>query len=88
MNCVFKNDVFCIKNDEMCIENDETFIKMMNNCKSLNYDFGDDGKKCAECGHGKMNHYCWWNKHIANPIKVCIQRHEFCINNDGLCIFY
>ena len=38
-------------------------------CKSLNYDFGEDGKKCVECGHGKMNHYCWWNKHIANPIK-------------------
>ena len=38
-------------------------------CKSLNYDFGDTGKRCVECGHGKMNHYCWWNKHIANPIK-------------------
>ena len=38
-------------------------------CKSLNYDFGDSGKRCVECGHGKMNHYCWWNKHIANPIK-------------------
>ena len=35
-------------------------------CKSLNYDFGDDGKKCVDCGHGKMNHYCWWNKHIGS----------------------
>ena len=38
-------------------------------CKSLEYDFGDDWKKCVICGHSRMNHYCWWNKHVANPIK-------------------
>ena len=19
--------------------------------------------------HGSLSHYCWWNKHVANPIK-------------------
>jgi DNA repair protein RAD16 len=19
--------------------------------------------------HGPLHHYCWWNKHVANPIK-------------------
>ena len=38
-------------------------------CKSLKYDFGEDDKHCVCCGHSKGQHYCWWNKHIANPIK-------------------
>ena len=40
-------------------------------CKILEYGeaFGDDYKKCLDCGHSRMNHYCWWNKHVANPIK-------------------
>ena len=21
------------------------------------------------CRHGPMQHYCWWNKYVANPIK-------------------
>ena len=21
------------------------------------------------CRHGPLQHYCWWNKHVANPIK-------------------
>lgn len=21
------------------------------------------------CRHGSLSHYCWWNKHVANPIK-------------------
>jgi hypothetical protein len=24
---------------------------------------------CDHCDHGPMQHYCWWNKFIANPIK-------------------
>lgn len=24
---------------------------------------------CATCNHSRMNHFCWWNRVIANPIK-------------------
>ncbi len=29
-----------------------------------------DGGLCARQNrHGPLSHYCWWNKHVANPIK-------------------
>jgi hypothetical protein len=24
---------------------------------------------CPTCGHGRISHYCWWNRYVANPIK-------------------
>ena len=31
------------------------------------------GKKCAQCGHGKMNHYCWCEKRaLCSPTKAII----------------
>jgi hypothetical protein len=31
------------------------------------------GKKCAQCGHGKMNHYCWCEKRaLFSPTKAII----------------
>eukprot|EP00898_Chlorokybus_atmophyticus_P001429 jgi/Chlat1/2287/Chrsp17S02793 len=38
-------------------------------CKALDYSFGKDWRKCDHCGHSPLHHFCWWNKHIANPIK-------------------
>eukprot|EP00850_Spirogloea_muscicola_P001861 SM000007S20821 [mRNA] locus=s7:472696:479059:+ [translate_table: standard] len=38
-------------------------------CKSLDYSFGKDWRKCDHCGHGPLHHFCWWNKYVANPIK-------------------
>ncbi|DBA87235.1 hypothetical protein WJX77_012520 [Trebouxia sp. C0004] len=38
-------------------------------CKSLDYLFRLNHRKCDECGHGALQHYCWWNRYVANPIK-------------------
>ncbi|KAH7301638.1 hypothetical protein KP509_23G035400 [Ceratopteris richardii] len=38
-------------------------------CKSLDYSFGMDWKKCSNCDHSPLAHFCWWNKFVANPIK-------------------
>ncbi|KAI5079566.1 hypothetical protein GOP47_0005045 [Adiantum capillus-veneris] len=38
-------------------------------CKSLDYSFGTEWRKCNNCEHSPMSHFCWWNKFIANPIK-------------------
>lgn len=46
-------------------------------CKSLDYSFGTDWKKCNSCEHSPMAHFCWWNKTIANPIK------KFGYKNEG-----
>ena len=24
---------------------------------------------CVTCRHGALQHYCWWNRYVANPIK-------------------
>jgi hypothetical protein len=24
---------------------------------------------CDCCSHARMSHHCWWNRHVANPIK-------------------
>jgi len=37
-------------------------------CKSLNWDMGPSGKHCDHCGLHRINHFCWFNKHIMNPI--------------------
>ncbi|KAJ1468308.1 SNF2 family N-terminal domain-containing protein, partial [Baffinella frigidus] len=37
-------------------------------CKQLNWDMGADGKTCSHCGKHRINHFCWWNKHVMNPI--------------------
>ena len=36
-------------------------------CKSLKFEFVDF--VCQECNHSRRNHFCSWNKQIANPIK-------------------
>ncbi|CAL5226040.1 g8852 [Coccomyxa viridis] len=38
-------------------------------CRSLDHPFKKNHRKCDHCGHGSLSHYCWWNKHVANPIK-------------------
>eukprot|EP01018_Ginkgo_biloba_P009937 Gb_29852 [translate_table: standard] len=38
-------------------------------CKSLDYSFGKEWRKCDHCGHSPLFHFCWWNKFVANPIK-------------------
>eukprot|EP00250_Pteridium_aquilinum_P002311 c12509_g1_i2 orf=41-2893(+) len=38
-------------------------------CKSLDYSFGTEWRKCNHCEHSPLAHFCWWNKFIANPIK-------------------
>lgn len=48
---------FCNKKGEEC------------GCKSLDYLFRLNHRKCDECGHGALQHYCWWNRFVANPIK-------------------
>ena len=37
-------------------------------CKCLDYPFRADWAKCEHCGHGPMQHFCWWNRMVANPI--------------------
>lgn len=31
--------------------------------------FGKDWRKCDFCGHSPLQHFCWWNRMVANPIK-------------------
>eukprot|EP00963_Diacronema_lutheri_P002930 scaffold239_cov382-Pavlova_lutheri.AAC.5 len=38
-------------------------------CQFLDYSFGPDHKKCDHCGHTPLQHFCWWNRKIANPIR-------------------
>ncbi|XP_074368096.1 ATP-dependent helicase rhp16-like [Apium graveolens] len=38
------------------------------NCRTL--DYSSKSILCSNCNHGSMKHFCWWNKHIASPIKV------------------
>lgn len=38
-------------------------------CKSLDYNFTIDHRKCDTCSCSKLAHYGWWNKWVANPIK-------------------
>ncbi|BDA51349.1 probable ATP-dependent helicase rhp16 [Coccomyxa sp. Obi] len=38
-------------------------------CKCIDYPFSSNHRKCNHCGHSPLHHYCWWNKHVANPIK-------------------
>lgn len=26
-------------------------------------------RKCDQCGHSPLAHYCFWNRFVANPIK-------------------
>ncbi|KAJ7294836.1 hypothetical protein O6H91_Y228800 [Diphasiastrum complanatum] len=47
-------------------------------CKSLDYRFVKDWAKCDLCNHGPLQHFCWWNKFVANPIK------KWGYVNDGL----
>ncbi|CAG9463875.1 unnamed protein product [Pedinophyceae sp. YPF-701] len=37
-------------------------------CKCLDYPFRKDWKQCEHCGHSPMQHFCWWNRMVANPI--------------------
>jgi DNA repair protein RAD16 len=37
------------------------------NCKSLHYRFTQS--RCDDCSHSVIQHYCYFNKHILNPIK-------------------
>lgn len=55
--------------------------KCKQDCMSLEYpfkrtmqeEFVSHKSTCDKCSHGPMSHFCWWNKHISNPI----QRHGF-----------
>ncbi|KAI8110856.1 hypothetical protein M9434_004430 [Picochlorum sp. BPE23] len=55
--------------------------KCKHDCMSLEYpfkrtmqeEFVSHKSTCDQCSHGPMSHFCWWNKHISNPI----QRHGF-----------
>ncbi|KAJ2721475.1 DNA repair protein rad16 [Coemansia sp. Benny D115] len=38
-------------------------------CKSLKWHFENNSKDCHECGHRFTTHFCFWNKHILNPIQ-------------------
>lgn len=38
-------------------------------CRSLQYPFKNDYRRCFACGHAPTQHICWWNTMIAN--KVC-----------------
>lgn len=40
-------------------------------CRSLDFPFKNDPRKCDLCAGGRMQHYCWWNRRVANPIKYC-----------------
>jgi DNA repair protein RAD16 len=39
-------------------------------CCSLDFPFSQDVRKCDLCHGSRMSHYCWWNRRVANPIKV------------------
>ncbi|GJP76840.1 hypothetical protein CLOP_g7292 [Closterium sp. NIES-67] len=38
-------------------------------CQSLDHKFSAHNRKCDQCGHSPLVHFCWWNKFVANPIK-------------------
>jgi SNF2 family DNA or RNA helicase len=38
-------------------------------CQSMHWQFGPSQRACEGCGHPKMQHYAYFNKHIINPIK-------------------
>ncbi|KAK9813234.1 hypothetical protein WJX72_011166 [[Myrmecia] bisecta] len=38
-------------------------------CQSLDYSFRTNWRQCDHCKHSPLQHYCWWNKYVANPIK-------------------
>ncbi|WIA16278.1 hypothetical protein OEZ85_012982 [Tetradesmus obliquus] len=38
-------------------------------CASLDYPFTKNPASCDCCAHARMSHHCWWNRHVANPIK-------------------
>lgn len=38
-------------------------------CHSLDYSFSLNYRQCDHCQHSPLAHYCWWNRHVANPIK-------------------
>ena len=38
-------------------------------CASLDHAFSLASTSCARCAHGPMQHYSWWNRHVANPIR-------------------
>jgi DNA repair protein RAD16 len=58
---------FCTKCHKDCMSLEYPFKRTMQE------EFVTHKSKCDQCDHGPMSHYCWWNKHIANPI----QRHGF-----------
>lgn len=35
-------------------------------CRSLDYSTSTD---CPHCPHKSVRHFCWWNRHVASPIK-------------------
>eukprot|EP00191_Tetraselmis_sp_GSL018_P011900 CAMPEP_0177603418 /NCGR_PEP_ID=MMETSP0419_2-20121207/15501_1 /TAXON_ID=582737 /ORGANISM="Tetraselmis sp., Strain GSL018" /LENGTH=1172 /DNA_ID=CAMNT_0019097187 /DNA_START=210 /DNA_END=3726 /DNA_ORIENTATION=+ len=39
-------------------------------CHSLDYCFFKNPGQCDHCEHTPMQHFCWWNNKIANPIKT------------------
>ncbi|GAB4813783.1 hypothetical protein N2152v2_000829 [Parachlorella kessleri] len=38
-------------------------------CQSLDYCFRTQWGMCDHCEHSQLQHYCWWNRFVANPIK-------------------
>eukprot|EP00879_Flechtneria_rotunda_P011005 GHRR01011500.1.p1 GENE.GHRR01011500.1~~GHRR01011500.1.p1 ORF type:complete len:740 (+),score=369.93 GHRR01011500.1:184-2220(+) len=38
-------------------------------CSSLDFPFTKNPAVCDLCGCNRMSHHCWWNRHVANPIK-------------------
>ena len=52
------------------------FCSKCPDCMSLHYPFLKTIEEqfithrstCDHCEHGPMSHFCWWNKHVANPI--------------------
>jgi DNA repair protein RAD16 len=36
--------------------------------KTMEEEFVSHKSTCDHCDHGPMSHFCWWNKHVANPI--------------------
>mmetsp|Transcript_8330 Transcript_8330/g.23887 ORF Transcript_8330/g.23887 Transcript_8330/m.23887 type:complete len:988 (-) Transcript_8330:202-3165(-) len=39
-------------------------------CHSLDYCFFKKPGSCDHCDHTPMQHFCWWNNKIANPIRT------------------
>jgi len=39
-------------------------------CHSLDYCFVNTPGSCDHCEHSPMQHFCWWNNKVANPIKT------------------